>query len=192
MISLHRRLTALLRRWRGDNRASAAVEFAIIAPVLGLILAGAVDLGGVVFVKFRIENAVSAGANYALVNAAKISSANGSGLASTISAVVASSGSASTDTNTVVVNNGPSASYANDATVPAGTAANADSCYCPTLTAGTVVWGSAMTCASACTGGGFAGKFISISATRHYTPFFSSYGIVDDGTITVKVMVQAQ
>jgi Flp pilus assembly protein TadG len=193
MTGIGRQPATLVARWSGDVRASAAVEFAILAPVLGIILAGAVDLGGVVFTKFRIENAVSAGANYALVNATKISSANGSDLATKISAVIASSGSEASDTNTVIVNHGPSATHADGNTTNGGTAANADSCYCPTASAGVVTWGSAISCGTACTGGGFAGKFISITATRDYTPFFSNYGIIgDDGAITVNVMVQAQ
>jgi len=187
-----RPMNGILPRALKNTRASAAVEFAILAPVFGLILAGAIDFGGVVFTKFRIENAASAGANFALVNAANITAANGANLASQISAVIASSGSAASDTNTVVVNNGPTASYANGSTTPSGTAANAGNCYCPTSTAGTVSWGSAATCGSACAGGGLAGKFITIAANRNYTPFFSDYGIVADGTITVKVMVQAK
>src|SRR5690606_10869198 len=80
------------RRFLRDRRGSAGIEFGIIAPVLGLILGGAVDLGGVVFVKFRLDNAVSAGANYALVRGADVSAENGQRLAGTIAAIITSSG----------------------------------------------------------------------------------------------------
>lgn len=189
-------LRSFLRRGRRgalkDERGSAAVEFAIIAPILGLMLAGVADFGGVIFVKFRMENAVSAGANYAIVNASKVTSTNASALASKISAVVANSGSASSGTNTVVINNGPSATTSAGSASTAGTAANADSCYCPSVVSSTLTWGSAATCGSTCASGGTAGKFITITANRNYSPLFSSYGIVNGSSVTVKVTVQVQ
>ncbi len=175
-----------------DERGSAAVEFAIIAPILGLMLAGVADFGGVVFVKFRMESAVSAGANYAIVNASKVTATNASDLASKISAVVANSGSSSTGTNTVVVNNGPSATTDAGAVTTSGTASNADSCFCPTVVSSTLTWGSAAACGSTCGSGGTAGKFITITANRNYSPLFSSYGIVKSGSVSVKVTVQVQ
>jgi Flp pilus assembly protein TadG len=185
------RLSRLPRQWRANTRASAAVEFAIIAPILGMIFATAIDLGSVVFMKFRIENAVSAGANYAMVNAAKVTSTNGATLAANISAIVGSNDSSLTSAS-VIVNNGPASTYNAGTTTPSGTAANADSCYCPTLASGSWSWGGATSCGTSCAAGGTAGKFIAISATRSYTPFFSDYGIVDGGVISVKVMVKAQ
>jgi Flp pilus assembly protein TadG len=190
VLARSRPLAKRLRRWRRDARGVAAVEFALFAPIIGVILAGAVDFGGVVFVKFGIENAVSAGANYAIVNAAKVNSTNGPTLANNISAIVASAGSGG---NSVVVNNGPTATYASDNTItPSGTASNANSCYCPTISSSTVTWGAAATCGSSCAGGGIAGKFVRITANRNYTPFFFNYGIVTGGSITVRVMVQVQ
>jgi Flp pilus assembly protein TadG len=182
-------IPARLARWRKDSRGVAAVEFALLAPIMGVILAGAIDFGGVVFVRFGVENAVSAGANFAIVNAAKADATNGTTLANNISAIVASSGYGS---NSVVVNNGPTATYSSNTITPSGTASNANSCYCPSIASSTVTWGSAATCGSACAGGGVAGKFVRISATRNYTPFFFNYGIVTGGTITVRVMVQVQ
>jgi Flp pilus assembly protein TadG len=56
------RLPGLLRCRRG----AAALEFGIIAPVLILLLAGLVDLGGAMQQAIRLENAARAGAQYAM------------------------------------------------------------------------------------------------------------------------------
>ena len=39
---------------------------------------------------------------------------------------------------------------------------------------------------------GYAGKFVTITATRQYTPIFSGYGIVQNDTITTSAAVQVQ
>jgi Flp pilus assembly protein TadG len=187
-----RGLAGLRRRWRRDTRGAAAVEFALIAPVLGVLLAGALDFGGVVFVKLRVENAVSAGANYALVNAAKITSKTAASLATDLSAIVANSGLSSDGTNTIDVNNGATGAIVDGKVTVKGTAANADSCYCPTISGSKLSWGSAASCSSSCKGGGLAGKFVHITASQTYTPFFSNYGMIEDGSISVSVVVQAQ
>ena len=175
----------------GHKGGVAAVEFAILAPVFGLVFAGMADLGGVLYTQFRLNAAVSAGANYALINAASVSSTSGATLSSTIAAVVENNAGSNWANDTVVVNNGPSTTITSGASSSSGTASNADSCYCPTLSS-TIAWGSAATCGSSCAGGGLAGKFVTISATRTYQPLFSSYGIVQNGTITVNNTVETQ
>jgi Flp pilus assembly pilin Flp len=190
MNALFRKLHRL--DWRRDASGASAVEFALIAPVLGVLLAGAIDFGGVVFVQLRVENAVSAGANYALVNAAKITSKTSESLAANISAIVANSGVSGEGSSIVDVNNGSTNSVSGGKTTAGGTAESADSCYCPTMSGATLSWGAAASCSSTCKGGGLAGKFVHITATQNYTPFFSNYGIIEDGSISVSVMVQAQ
>ena len=51
---------------RGDRRGIAAVEFAILAPFVLLVLAGATDLGRAVEHSIRLENAARVGAQFAL------------------------------------------------------------------------------------------------------------------------------
>ncbi|HEY5072038.1 MAG TPA: TadE/TadG family type IV pilus assembly protein [Caulobacteraceae bacterium] len=172
-----------------DDRGIAAVEFAILAPIFGLIFAGVADFGNVLFTQFRLSAAVSAGANYAMVNQANVSSTGGAALASNIAQVVESNAGSNWADDGIVVNNGPSKTITGGTGSTGGTASNADSCYCPTL-APSFTWGSSATCASPCSGGGIAGKFVTITASHSYTPLFSSYGIVSNGTITVTTAVQ--
>jgi Flp pilus assembly protein TadG len=58
------RLRQLLRRGRGQE-GSAAVEFAIILPILLLLLLGALDMGHMYYMDHLITNASREGARYA-------------------------------------------------------------------------------------------------------------------------------
>lgn len=188
------------RRWRICTRAAfaaredgvSAVEFALIAPIFCFLLVGAVDFGGALYVKFNLEGAVSAGANYALVNAAKVNSTQGSGLATDLTSIVTNDHATNWANATVVVNNGPSSSVTAGAATAGGTASSADSCYCPTKGGTGIAWGSALTCGNTCTGGGVAGKFVTIVATRTYAPMFSSYGIIQNSAISAAATVETQ
>src|SRR5580692_477499 len=67
-----RRTTSSRRGLVGDDRGIAAVEFALLAPIFCLLMAGVIDLGGVLFTKFQLDAAVTAGANFAQVNASNV------------------------------------------------------------------------------------------------------------------------
>lgn len=181
-----------------DDRGIAAVEFAVIAPLFCLLFVAAIDIGSAVYTRFKLDAAVSAGANYALINAANVSAAGGATLASNIAAIVENGVSSGYANEAIVVNNGPTATVSGGTPTSAGTLttggsnAPADSCYCPTGTTTSFTWGSAMTCAAACPGGGIAGKFVTVVATRTYNPIFSSYGLIANNTITASATVETQ
>ncbi len=192
MMVLARYLRNRLGLSVADDRGGAAVEFAVLAPVLGIILAGAVDFGAAVYMRSQIENAVSAGANFAIVNATKVTAAEARGLGRTVAAYLGSS-SAINDA-TIVVNNGPSVRYSEGRVSDSGSGSPAGSCYCPSIDNRTqaVAWGSAAACGSNCAAGGRAGKFVVVSAQRNYSPLFSSYGLIANGTISVRTIVQTE
>jgi Flp pilus assembly protein TadG len=181
-------LCALVRARDGVS----TVEFAVAAPTILLILAGTMDLGRALMTKFEVSSAVSASTNYALLNGARVNSTAGAALATEIATVAKSSLDGNQGDVTVVINHGASVQVNNGQASPSGTAANADSCYCPTIASGVVTWGSTKTCGSACSGGGVAGKFVVVTASKPYSPMFSGYGIVDDDAITVRAIVQPQ
>ena len=58
----------------------ALVEFALLSPLFGVLLAGTIDLSGVLYTKFRLDDSVAAGANYALINAASVNSSSGASI----------------------------------------------------------------------------------------------------------------
>lgn len=175
-----------------DENGVSAVEFALIAPVFLLIVAGGMDFGRALYTKFRLDNAISAASNYVLLNASNVSASGGTGLAQNLAAILATSGTPSATTSTVTVNNGPTATTVAGSTTTSGTAANADSCYCPSLSGNTIVWGSAVSCSSTCSGGAPAGKYVSIVVSQSFTPSFSNYGIVQNGAIASRAVIQAQ
>lgn len=177
-----------------DRSGVAAVEFALIAPTIILVLVGLIDLGGMLFTRFQLDASVNAGANYALVNGSSVNSTSAASLASTLAGLVASGQSSNYANSSVTVNGGPTAGSSGGTVTTGGTASNADSCYCPTGAASSsVTWGSAQTCGTVCTGGGYAGKFVLLSASKSYSPIFSGYGIVSQtGTITTSSLVQVQ
>ena len=53
-----------------DNRGNAAVEFALMMPLLLLLLSGLIDFGRAFFTSMELENSARAGAQYAFVNGA--------------------------------------------------------------------------------------------------------------------------
>jgi Flp pilus assembly protein TadG len=175
-----------------SKKGAAAVEFALIVPILALILAGASDFGGALYAKFALDDAVSAAANYAVINAASVSSTSGASLATNLATIIGSAHSTNYATGTVVVNNGPTATITAGVVTSSGTAANADLCYCPTKAGSVVTWGSSVTCSSTCSGGGIAGKFVTIVTNRTYTPMFASYGLIKNGAIAASAVVETQ
>jgi Flp pilus assembly protein TadG len=171
----------------------STVEFALVAPVFLAIFVPMIDYGLYLNATFRLNSAVSAASNYALVNAGSVGSANGATLAQSIAQVV-SSDLAATETGisvVVVVNNGPVATATGASIAASGTASAADSCYCPTLSGTSVTWGSAKTCATTCSSGGPAGKFVSIAAKMPYTSLFGSGGLATPTEIASRVVLEA-
>jgi Flp pilus assembly protein TadG len=170
-----------------SRKASVSIEFAIVIPILLAIIAGTVDYGRGIYAKFKLESAVSASANYTIVNAAQVVSATAPTLAGNAATVLYSNTSMAT-TGTVTVNHGPVAQLAAGAVTSSGTAANANNCYCPTYASGVVNWGTAATCGSTCGTGGLAGKFVEIIAREPHDPIF----VGANKTLSARAMVQVQ
>jgi Flp pilus assembly protein TadG len=65
---LARRLGAELARLRSDNRAVAMIEFAVVMPILVLLLLPLFDLGMGFYTKTQVMTAAESGAQYAFVH----------------------------------------------------------------------------------------------------------------------------
>ncbi|TDR84530.1 TadE/TadG family type IV pilus assembly protein [Enterovirga rhinocerotis] len=191
-MSVPSRIPHRLRGAIRNDQAVAAVEFALIVPLFCLLTFGIVDFGGVLATRFRLDAAVSSAANFSLVNAPQVTSSDGARLAESLAKVVESSSGRETTSGTITVNNGPVAAFTGSEITASGTASAADRCYCPSASGGAITWGATKTCGAVCDGGGLAGKFVSIEARQTYSPFFSSYGIVRNGEITTRAVIQTQ
>jgi Flp pilus assembly protein TadG len=179
---------SLLRRREG----TAAVELALISPVLMLLLAGVIDFGRAYREEIQLSSAVAAASQYALLNVASINATNSASLAATLSGIVANTNGAAWAGASVTVNAGATNGIAGGVATPGGIAANADSCWCPSGAAAAWNWGSAATCGSACAGGTLAGKFVTVAGTRQFTAIFTGYGLIGNITLHQSAIVQAQ
>jgi Flp pilus assembly protein TadG len=168
------RLRARLLTYFGRQEAGAsAVEFALVGPIFMLLLVGIVEFGMAMYNKFALNGAVSAAANYTILNATLVGSTSGATLAQNAALIVANGHAANWANATITINNGPVATLSGGVITTGGIAANANNCYCPTGSGSSLAWGSAMTCGTACAGGGIAGKFVSIVATSQFTSLFA-------------------
>jgi Flp pilus assembly protein TadG len=186
--ALRARLASL---WRSRD-AIAAIEFAFVMPVFLILLVGVVDFGMALLDDYRLDQAVAAGAEYAAVNAADVNSTSGATLASSIATAVEDANGTSWANDVVVVNDGPTETVTNGTATASGTAANANNCYCPTGSPPNWSWGSSATCGSTCSGGGVAGKFVTIAATVTYTPFIGLYNFIGTKTLQQNTVVETQ
>jgi Flp pilus assembly protein TadG len=175
-----------------ETAGVSAVEFALVSPILILILAGMVDIGASLKGKFDLSSAISAGSNYALLNGDKVNSTGGDALARNIIAVASSGLNSAGGSVQVVINNGASVVLdAGKSTITeTGTLSNSDLCYCPTSSGHTVTWGASVTCGTVCPNSGISGKFVTISASKPFSPLFGGFGIVTSGNISVRAVVQ--
>ena len=142
---------ALLALAPAENAGIAAVEFAICSTILLTILAGTIDIGLMLYTDFQLDAAVSAGAQYAVNNAAMVGSSP-STLNSNVSSIVNNINGSSWATSTINVNN------SNDGT----------HCYCPSGSPGNWTWGSTVTCGSS-TGGWLVGAGLEYAVTNNWT-----------------------
>lgn len=182
-----RRLRHFLLR---DERGVSSVEFALIVPVLLLILAGVVDLGGAIKAKFDLNSAVSAAANFAMLNGESVTSAEGTELAAQVATIAMGGLSGGQGRVEVLVNDGPKLVYADGATQASTTAGRADKCYCPTRSGGTITFGNPATCGSVCASGATAGKFVVIRASKPHNPLFGGFGVIEAGNVNLLSVVQ--
>ena len=189
------------RRSRRHNGGVAAVEFGLLAPTFVLVFAGTVTVGDAVAVQTQLDGAVAAGINYAIVNQSQVTSSTNSAtgnayavdLASTIANLVSTSAGGNAANVTVVVNNGPTATITSGTLATSGTTSNANLYYCLTGSPSGWTWGTSATGGGgACSGSGTYGKFVTITASYSFTPFFNSYTFGLGTTLSVGTAAQVQ
>ncbi|HEV7418197.1 MAG TPA: TadE family protein [Tianweitania sediminis] len=174
-----------------DKHGVSAVEFALVAPIFLLLLAGTVEIGGMMFTRFQLNSAISAGATYSVLNGSTLSATTANTVVTNTAAVVAGNTSSQVAV-AVTINNGYTRTVSGGQAATSGSASQADQCYCPTRSGATLTWGATTTCEASCPNGSLAGKFIMITATKPYQSMFGGFSLVEDGQISVATMAQVK
>jgi Flp pilus assembly protein TadG len=176
------------RNFLRTESGASAVEFALLVPIMLLLLGQMLDFGFNLVMRFSVTQAVSASSNYAVVNGTSASASGGATLAQNLATLIPTAMDVA-----ITVNNGPALTRTSGTSSTSGTASNADICYCPSISGSTITWGGSVTCGSTCaTGGGFAGKYVLITGKQMYTPMFGVLGISKAGWISASSLVQVQ
>jgi Flp pilus assembly protein TadG len=153
-----------LKRFRREQSGVAAVELAIVIPVLTVCTLCAGDLGRFALQRTWVSYAASAGAEYA------VASADNSFNASKITAAA----TAAAPVSGISVSPTPTEFYG-----------------CATAT-GVTASTQGATCPSNTSTGGTAGKYVSVTATMPFSAMFSAAGISYPSTLTATAVVRIQ
>lgn len=154
-----------------DKRAVAALEMALMAPVLTTVMIAALDVGGAVLTKAQIARALAGSAEYAtLAGQNAVASATIVTNARAIAGTVSSS-FAGTPTVTAVVNNN---------------AASGSKC-CPGAT-----WSCSTSTSFTCADGSAPGIYLTVTATYPFTPLFPADTRLVGKTLTDTVVAPLQ
>jgi Flp pilus assembly pilin Flp len=154
--------SATVTKWfRDDRQAVAAVEFAICAPVIAMILAGAVDFGFREWSRSCLANAVAEGAYYAFRSGTGVSLSN-------LQAII------------------QNASPLKGVTVPQP---NPPFCSCPSGSPAALPK-TPTSCTTPCSDGSTPGSYLQISASYRLNPLFAGISGLGGASITEKVTVR--
>ncbi len=149
--------------WRSDRRGVAALEFALVAPVLLTAVAGLADFTLVLADRMQIASAVGGGTEYAFNQGQVLAGTQQSVLSTDVQSKVASGTGLAGVTVTVT---GP------------GT-------YC--VSSGALVTG---TVGTACPNGNPPGTYMIITATYQYHPMLPFYSMMATTTLTESASVR--
>lgn len=152
---------------RGNQCGSIAVEFALVAPVLMVVLAGVIDIGSAAYVRHSLDTRVTAAAEYALMEPELKDQVDADDLAERLVALVRPDAS---ETVEVVVNS---------------------ACHCPTRSNGQIDLGMSLSCGTSCGASGeTAGQFVQISATARHVSIFPGYAFSDGDTVGASAVLR--
>lgn len=176
-----------LRTLRQEQCGSIAVEFALVAPVLLFILAGVIDIGGATYTRLSLDARVTAMAEYALFQSAPGDQAGATDFAEGLAGMLQGR---SSETARVVVNNAATAEWNGSAVATQSGPGDIANCYCPTLSADTMLWGPQTPCGTPCASGEEAGQFVQISADARHVTLFQGYGFLEGGMVGTSTVLR--
>lgn len=187
-VSLRNRLARHARRGRACESGASSIEFAFMAPIFLVIAAGVVDVGGALVARSDVSAAISAGSNFLLVNAARVSSAPEE--VARQAAVITGDWLPAGGVARIAVNGGLTVEYSDGRLSTSGNRASADQCFCPQGAGRSMTLGSPVECGKPCGSGGYAGRYVQVSASHAYSPLFGGFGMVPaNGIVSISSTV---
>jgi Flp pilus assembly protein TadG len=169
-----RTTASVLRRFVRDRSGLAAIELAIIAPLVILCILCVTDLGRFAVARTWVTSAASAGAEYAAAHADDPKYTPTYPMGSDFSAAITAAATSATPTTNISVSPTPSTYYG-----------------CATSTGVTASTQGAM-CPSGTSTGGLVGEYVSVTATMPFTALFSAAGISYPTIMTSTAVVRIQ
>ncbi|OLP56786.1 hypothetical protein BJF92_11990 [Rhizobium rhizosphaerae] len=179
-----------LARLARAREGIAAVEFAFIAPLFVLLMAGVSDVSLFIIKRMKADAAVSSAANQALTSGAGLTSSTADSTANLLAAILRAPDPGGTAR--ILINGSRQYDVTATTITASGPASAADECRCPTSSGGTITWGGAVSCTSTCASGAPAGKYVSIAYNRPYKTMFPNYGVIPGNGITIQTAAQVQ
>jgi len=177
-----------LDRGRSCENGVSTIEFALIAPVFIVIIAGIADIGGLLVARSDVSAAVTAGSNFLLVNADRVASAPEEVARQT--AAVAGHRLPSGSVVRVIVNGNLTVEFSDGSFSTSGNAASASQCFCAQAAGPSMSLGSALECGKPCDSGGYASRYVHVEASHGYSPMFGGFGMMSpDGSVSVNSTV---
>lgn len=176
--------------WRND-RGVSALEFALVTPIIIVLLAATVDFGLLLKTRSSMESAVSSTMSYALSQAQDLKPAEAIAFVETV-ARIASRQTGEGVAVEVTLNRSLVARTTGGSVSISGTASAANACYCPERTESGIEWGQPKTCEAPCGGGGYAGRFLQVSANQSYAPLFVDFGLATADAVSVETLAGLQ
>jgi Flp pilus assembly protein TadG len=159
------KITAIARKlFCSDRRGIAAVEFALLLPVLSAFLIFVADFGLAFNVKLKLLSAIAAGAQYAQTNGSSLTTSNFAAFSTAVTTVIQGVAGSSTDiTVTTKINNSTDGS-------------NAGSYYC--VSGSSPTWTTAASSSTTCGTDLTAGRFVTITVTGSCNTIFTKDPVV--------------
>jgi Flp pilus assembly protein TadG len=168
------RLGAALARLRSDNRAVALIEFAVVMPILVILLLPLVDLGMGFYAKTQVMTAAEAGAQYAFVH-------GWSGTSTTSQTSILSAVSSATSLSGVQAS-----------PVPVLACGCADGTTITYSSPGGSFSPSSCSAMTACASSQKPGAYVTVSAQASYTPLFTYLIFSGSTTLSATSIVRIQ
>lgn len=173
---------------RACEKGTSTVEFALIAPVFIVVVAGIADIGGALVARSDVNAAVTAGSTFLLVNADRVAATPEEVARQT--AAVAGDRLPAGGVARVSVNGGLSVEYSDGKFTVSGNPSSANQCFCPQGNGNGLSLGAALECGSPCGVGGYASRYVQVAASHGYRPVFGGFGLMPaEGTIAVNSTV---